>query len=442
MQLTKRNIDKIRDAYNLDINKNLYGFIRDNPENMDVEELSQLAEMINNMRAETAAYYTDVKLLNEIEKNLPDFEKETIKILEPSAGVGNFIDILVRKYKKHKKILIYLNDIDGHSVEVAKLLNEKRNIPENFVINYEVGDFLNKKIKRKYDLIIGNPPFLKVNSTNSEMLKTIFFDDITKNLSGFFMQKALLHASEVIMVMPKYFLNNSDFSLVRKKVSAFSVEKIIDFGEKGFKGVLIETIAIFVNTNKEPNKTIAINITKKIKNVQEQSIMMDDEYPYWLLYRDEFFEEIARKLEFNIFKVYRDRQITNKKLKDTGDIRVLRSRNISRNGREILSIDGYDRYMDRNNIFEFKIGEFIDRDDVYLAPNMTYYPRVIKKEKNCIVNGSIAILEPKDNVVVTKKHTEYLSSLEFEKFYRIARNYSTRSLNIDKNSVFFFGLLK
>jgi DNA (cytosine-5)-methyltransferase 1 len=42
----------------------------------------------------------------------------------------------------------------------------------------------------------------------------------------------------------------------------------------------------------------------------------------------------------------------------------------------------------------------------------------------------------------TKKDLEYYGSKEFEKFYRVARNYGTRLLNIDNNSVFFFGLLK
>ena len=33
-------------------------------------------------------------------------------------------------------------------------------------------------------------------------------------------------------------------------------------------------------------------------------------------------------------------------------------------------------------------------------------------------------------------------SNEYRNFYKIARNYQTRSLNIDKTSVFFFGKLK
>ncbi len=29
----------------------------------------------------------------------------------------------------------------------------------------------------------------------------------------------------------------------------------------------------------------------------------------------------------------------------------------------------------------FKIASFLDRDDVYLTPNMTYKPRILKKKK-------------------------------------------------------------
>ena len=84
----------------------------------------------------------------------------------------------------------------------------------------------------------------------------------------------------------------------------------------------------------------------------------------------------------------------------------------------------------------------MDRDDVYLCPNMTYYPRLVKKPKNTVVNGSVAILENKSDYDITKDDLEFFSGETFEEFYRIARNYSTRSLNIDSNSVKFFGLMR
>ena len=145
---------------------------------------------------------------------------------------------------------------------------------------------------------------------------------------------------------------------------------------------------------------------------------------------------------FSVFKVFRDRQLTNTVLKDSGDVRVLKSRNIVRDGSGIISIEGYDKYVDFEELSRFSISNYYERDDVYLSPNMTYYPRVIKKPKETIVNGSVAILENISNYSITDKQLEFFNSSTFEEFYKIARNLSTRSLNIDSNSVQFFGLYK
>lgn len=40
------------------------------------------------------------------------------------------------------------------------------------------------------------------------------------------------------------------------------------------------------------------------------------------------------------------------------------------------------------------------------------------------------------------KVLEFFSTQEYREFYQIARNYQTRSLNVDACSVFFYGLLR
>jgi DNA (cytosine-5)-methyltransferase 1 len=78
-----------------------------------------------------------------------------------------------------------------------------------------------------------------------------------------------------------------------------------------------------------------------------------------------------------------------------------------------------------------------------MVPNLTYYPRASFLPGNTIADGSVALLTLKNGSrLPTEKDIEFYGSKEFEKFYRVARNYGTRSLNIDNNSVFFFGLLK
>lgn len=84
--------------------------------------------------------------------------------------------------------------------------------------------------------------------------------------------------------------------------------------------------------------------------------------------------------------------------------------------------------------------KYLHRDDVYMTPNMTYNPRLMKKQKGYVVNGSVALLIPKYDFELSNEQMLYIASDEFRQFYKIARNYQTRSLNIDNSSVYWFGI--
>lgn len=151
-------------------------------------------------------------------------------------------------------------------------------------------------------------------------------------------------------------------------------------------------------------------------------------------------------MDFGVFEVFRDRQITNSNTAlsrgDKYNVRVLKSRNILDTG-EIIDIENYDSFIDAQTLSKLTISKFYDNDDVYLTPNMTYKPRLIRKSKGYVVNGSIAILIPKDKTTnFSQKQLDYISSNEFRTFYKIARNYQTRSLNVDKTSCYWFGMNK
>lgn len=441
MKLEEQKLNKVIQKFNLQHRQDVISFIKKNPESLGIDELSRIAELVNNSRVDTAAYYTDFDTLRLLSVHLPDIKKDVISVLEPSVGVGNFIQIIINKYSHAKKLVIDVNDIDEESIELTKALNQHRIIPDNVEINYNVGDFLTEDFSKKYDLIVGNPPFLKLKrATGLSEYANQFDDSTTTNLSGFFIQKACWTGEHIVMIMPKYLLNNPDFKETRSRINKFAIDKIIDFGEKGFRGVLIETISLVIDTQKKRGKTFTYSVTKKIENIVKQSEMTSEEYPSWLLYRNDFFDKIANCMEFGVFKVYRDRQLTNSIMKSSGDIRVLKSRNINRDGSGFTSIPGYDGFIDSVEANKYIVSKYLDRDDVYLSPNMTYYPRVIKKPKNTLVNGSVAILEKKISKEISDKQLNFLSGKTFEDFYRIARNYSTRSLNIDSSSVYFFGL--
>lgn len=436
-------INKIVSENDFSNTDKLVSFIKDNPMNLSVSTLSRVAELSNTKRTDNAAFFTSKSLITEMLKSLPDANTNSVQILEPSVGVGNFVPLIIKRFED-KEVHLDLIDIDGDSIEVLKALMGKYDVPSNVSIRYIVGDFLTYEFQKKYDYIVGNPPFYKMKSSDKK-LKVYREDAINKNttnICSFFLDKALEIGEYISLVFPKFLLNTPEFADTREYLYDKAVECIIDFGEKGFPGVLVETTAVFINNLSRPLHTKIISIPKQIEVLQKQKYIFDKSLPYWIIYRNEQFDEIYSKLEFNVFSVFRDRQITNKYLKQDGEIRVLKSRNISDDGQSILDISGYDSYIEKPKSEELSVYSFLEREDVYLTPNMTYKPRVMKKPKGMLVNGSVAILIPKFDFTLSKKQLLYFSTDEYRRFYHIARNYQTRSLNVDSYSVYFYGLLK
>ncbi|MCK0527500.1 DNA cytosine methyltransferase [Anaerobiospirillum sp. NML120449] len=420
-------------------------FIRTNPLNLSLSALGRVAEMSNTNRTDNGAYYTSKTLITEMIKLLPDVDKDEIHILEPSAGVGNFIPIIASHFTG-KRVQIDLVDIDPDSSRICKALMDKYELPDNCSVKYIVDDFLTHNFSSRYDFVIGNPPFFKMKAGKGSMLSTYQHDAVNKgasNICSFFLDKAVKLADYVALVFPKFILNTPEFAPSRQYLSDMRFDCIIDFGEHGFPGVLIETVALLINTTAKPKRTRVISMTQHLDLDQEQKYIFDPQLPYWIIYRDQDFDAVCDKLDFDRFTVFRDRQLTNSTMSDSGDIRVLRSRNISDDGCQIIDSEGYDAYISKDDARALSVYDYLDRDDVYLTPNMTYYPRVMKKPKGVLVNGSVAILIPKDrNTVLTDEQCLYFSGDEYRRFYRIARNHQTRSLNVDACSVFFFGVLR
>lgn len=436
-------INRIVDEYKFENADDIIRFIEENPENLSLSALSRVAELSNTRRTDDAAFYTNKALITEMIKNLPDTESSTIRILEPSAGVGNFIPLLIKKFEG-KSLIIDLVDIDENSTRIARALLNKYGIPSSCTINYIVDDFLTHSFNQKYDYLIGNPPFYKMKATD-KMLRVYrekAVNKFTTNICSFFLDKAVTLATHVAIVFPKFILNTPEFAVTRQYLSEKAVECIIDFGEKGFPGVLIETIALFINNLARPKETLVISVTKNLTITQKQNYIFDSKLPYWTIYRNDLFDSVCKKLDFDRFTVFRDRQLTNKFLSDHGEIRVLKSRNISDDGQSIIDIPGYDSYVERDAVAELSVFDYLDNTTVYLTPNMTYYPRVMRKPAGVLVNGSVAILIPKDDFVLTDEQCLYFSSKEYREFYQIARNFQTRSLNVDACSVFYYGVLR
>lgn len=446
--LAKTDIIKYIKSHNLIDKSRLLELIKNNPDNLGVSTLSKIAEYANPQRQKNAAFFTDKTTITRIINELPDLDNNYARILEPSVGVGNFVPLITKNYQHLKKVEIDVLDIDHYVIKILKMLLPKMKLPKNTKVNVGVNDFLLHTFKFHYDLVVGNPPFGKLKREEQELLskyKEQATNVETNNIFSFFIEKALKISDRVVLITPKALLNAPEYKITRSLLEQNQIFSIIDFGEKGFHKILIETVAIAIFAQSPKNNSVKIiSVSKNFELEKKQDYICDNKFPYWIIYRNNHFDRVSESMTFDIFYVYRDRQITNRHLVDEGEVRVLRSRNIADDGKEVISINGYDKFIATKDIANrFSVAKFINDDSVYLTPNMTYRPRVVRKPKGVITNGSVAVLIPKcEKTEISDEDLDFFTTDEYRKFYNIARNYQTRSLNIDTHSVFFFGICK
>lgn len=191
----------------------------------------------------------DVFTPDDISKLMASKLNNNGNILEPSVGSGNLL--------KHINLKNY---------EYADIFEIKKEyldiIPSNEKLNIYNCDFIKKQIDRKYDNIIMNPPYIKMQDLSKgyrEYLKTNF--DILKNgivdIYYAFIIKCLdLLKTDGIMVSitpNSYLYNKSSLKLRKYLFDNKYVKEIIDFNDKKiFPNVSVYCcITIFTKTDKE-----------------------------------------------------------------------------------------------------------------------------------------------------------------------------------------------
>ncbi|BAH07847.1 hypothetical protein CKR_2796 [Clostridium kluyveri NBRC 12016] len=240
--------------------------------------------------------YTQRELSYFMIKNLIE-EKDVIynpfvKIVDPACGCGNILSVCFF-YLRHifiknievinnvNNINLKLENINSHIVcnnlfgfdidEIAlKILNidlfsiSGEFQKENFVLK----DFLIDAIEKKFDIFIGNPPYIghkSIEKKYSETLKRVY-KNIYKDKSDvyycFFEKslKSLEKAGKAAFITPRYFCEACSGKQLREFLSTnTTIYKIVDFyGIRPFKGVGVDPIIIFFRNKKGLNNKIEI----------------------------------------------------------------------------------------------------------------------------------------------------------------------------------------
>ncbi len=192
------------------------------------------------MNKKNGVIYTPQKVVLEMLSKINIGEE----ILEPSCGEGAFLNEINCDGN------IDAFDIDKEALK--KIKNEKANI--------YCEDFLKHTFSKKYNTIIGNPPYIKIQDLDEEyrnFLQKNFYTCSSGNIDIFyaFIEKCislLKDNGEMILIIPNSWCLNKSAEKLREILSKYEVE-ITDFGsEKKFENADIYTCFLYLK-KKEGN---------------------------------------------------------------------------------------------------------------------------------------------------------------------------------------------
>jgi adenine-specific DNA-methyltransferase len=160
-------------------------------------------------------------------------------VLEPACGQGIFLKIL--EERGYKNAIGY---------EIDKLLESITNVP----IRYR--SFIREKDTQKYDLVIGNPPYIRwknldiglKNELKNDDLWNKYFNSLSDYLGIFIVKsiEALKDGGELIFITPEYWMNTQHAQSLRDYVieNGYFTD-IIHFNETPIFDNVASSIVIF-----------------------------------------------------------------------------------------------------------------------------------------------------------------------------------------------------
>ena len=376
------------------------------------------------------AFYTPQSVVFDAVKLVPFMKGGSIRILEPSVGLGAFLPQIGSLFSDADEVIIDAVELEESTIADLQIALEKIDLGSNVKINFINSDFLEFEPTSKYDYIFTNPPYGKATKKYDFAQNS---SSKLNNLFALFMLRFKDYANDIICIIPKNFAIAVEFFSLRKLYESFNVTRICDFGVKFFKKVFVEIISIHF-TKAKHETTSVVDYINNVSFTHPQGYIFHD--TLWLLYRNKWFDDFIKTLELDVFSSFRDRQITNPMLQAQGRYRILKSKNILDSG-EIISIPGYDSFMD--NISSLTVAKFLNSRAI-IMPNFTYNLRATILPDGVIPNGSIAIMIPHKDV--SNIDLSFFATPEYREYYAIVKSRSRFTLNIDNCSIHYIGIKK
>ncbi len=195
-------------------------------------------------RKATGSYYTPTVVVQKLCKRLFDGNSmEGKSVFDPCCGTGNFIIQLPSQISYHH---IYGNDIDSMSVQIARINFALRyGITEPAIVYMHITkkDYLSFDKIRRYDFIIGNPPWgYAFTELQKGELRNKYKSAIGNNLESYdiFVEQALCNLNPggvLSFVLPEAILNVRTHAPIRQIMLNCSSFQYLEFLGNAFDRV-------------------------------------------------------------------------------------------------------------------------------------------------------------------------------------------------------------
>ena len=196
-------------------------------------------------------YFTPIGIVNKTLQYLEPYMENVKKVLEPSCGSGEYINGLTSLYSA-----LELDCIEFYKPIYDSIKSFEKTIIDSKISIYNEDYLTSTTIEgKKYDLIIGNPPFYVMKKTNVEHKYWEYFDG-RPNIFILFILNSLEKLEEggiISFILPKNFLNCLYYDKTRKHIAENYSVIVIDECSDDFIETKQETI-IFIIQNNIPEK--------------------------------------------------------------------------------------------------------------------------------------------------------------------------------------------
>ncbi len=218
------------------------------------------------------AYYTPTRIVEKVIKSYDFGDFKNKKIIDPCCGSGNFLLQLPDNIPVEN---IFGNDIDNNAIQITRInMALKFDIFNTEILykNFTNKDFLSDNYNKKFDFIIGNPPWgAEFTKEVMDNLRKKYISANNKNIESYdiFIEKSLdcLNKNGYLsFVLPEALLSVKTHKTIREIIKKNNSISYLEFLGNMFDKVQCPSIILQLKQTNSPMSCVGMKVINKNKS--------------------------------------------------------------------------------------------------------------------------------------------------------------------------------